>query len=208
MNCSNSVTTDTGTFTFHAEFMTRCEAKKKCKSLGQILAPLRKKSDLIAIEKWLKGNGRRRPGCQFVWQGPHYHVGLDVQSVGGKYIREFTDGHRWDDCEGYTEYWDVYQGKNRCPLPLYTPMLELGEAPLSIGWENWDCSPRKEWVMCLDPKVKTSALQEPLRAQQSDGDASRFWGIFAAVSLMANVACVVVMVSMKRVYSKRLNESS
>ena len=90
-------------------------------------------------------------------------------------------------------------------MPLYTPMLELelDEAPMSIGYE---CSLRKQWVMCLDPKVKTSA--QPLKTQQSDGDASRFWGIFAAVSLMANLACVVVMVSMKRVYSKKLSESS
>ena len=47
--CKTSVTTTTGTFTFHNDGVPRCKAKLLCAQKGEILAPFTNQADVDAV---------------------------------------------------------------------------------------------------------------------------------------------------------------
>ena len=53
-NCSTEVITASGKFTFHGQYMSRCEAKKLCAESGGILAPVTNKEDAEAIYETMR----------------------------------------------------------------------------------------------------------------------------------------------------------
>ena len=201
MRCDNSFTSESGTFTFYSEKLTRCQAKKKCKSLGQVLAPIRKKSDMRAIENLLKNNVQRHPDCFFDFNkfGTTYHVGLEVEFVGGTLVKEFSDGQKWDNCEEYVDFYHFREGRFRCPMAGWSP---YPNEKIGVGQESWNCSPQHFPYICFSPAKTTVAAPEPLKTQQDSTETFHLPGAFAALSLIVNVVCVLVAISVKRKFSK------
>ena len=197
MSSDNSVTTESGTFTMYSGWLTRCQAKNKCKSLGQILAPIQKKSDLTAIQNLFKNNSNQ---CVHHFSPVYgYHIGLEVENVGGTVVKkEFSNGQKWDKCEEYADmYWFTPQ-KNMCPLASFTPFPD----PLGVEPENSDCSPRRQRYICFSPAKTSTEMPEPLKTQQDSTEVFHLPGAFAALSLIVNVVCVLISISMKRNNSK------
>ena len=186
MTCLNSVTTSTGKFTLHTDGSTRCQAKKKCKEMGQILAPIKNENDLRAIRN-LQKNNELSDRCAYgnaIFS--IYHIGLDVKNVGGTLLKEFTDGTKWDDCEMGNLYMEVNPYK--CPTALYS---NLEGAELTIEKENFECDSNAALAryICLEPagKKENSVASSDNLVQQSSGG-------FNLTSAIGGAAFVAVFV--------------
>ena len=168
MVCHNTVTTSTGKFRLYQESLTRCEAKKKCKSLGQILAPITREYDLNAIKN-LQIINERSPSCDFgSYYGAEYHVGVDVKNIAGTLVKQFTDGQAWDECV-HDDLYNENVARRRmptCPIAVYGTHRPYS---LSIDQETPDCTQVKIGFICLEPAKpkEQSKIAEALHMQQS-----------------------------------------
>ena len=196
MTCLNSVTTSTGKFTLYYDRVSRCQAKKRCKESGQILAPIKNKSDLDAIINLQKNNDYSE-SC--VWGNAYwgkYHVGLDVKNVGGTLFREFTDGTKWDECEMGDLY--LVNQPHKCPRALYE---NLKGAELSIAPENYECNSKTALAqyICLKPAENTSVTSAEHLVQGNSGSNSFILttaiggAAFMAVCVFATVGLMIRM---------------
>lgn len=196
--CKNSATTETGTFTFYSEPVTRCEAKKRCKRRGQVLAPIKTMSDFNAIRNVMKANNQDSDVCLFNLDFNLYHVGLEVENIGGKLVKTWSDGTWWDKCEDYVSMYRAGNNKMTCPTTVFvaTNHPKIKQPSLKIVQNFKDCSPDYWWYICLDTEKKS--VSESLVAAESKGENFQVLGTFAAISLLVNIVCAVVVVSMKR----------
>ena len=92
--CGTSVTTPTGTFTYHQKKVNACQAKLECLKKGRILAPITNWADLDALRSIARIDD---PSCDFHYGYKKYHVGLDVTKCGNKIYRFFTNGVAWNE---------------------------------------------------------------------------------------------------------------
>ena len=204
MVCNNSVTTPRGKFTLYTEEVTRCEAKRKCKQRGKILAPITTQHDFDKIRA-LQENNEVSYECAYGFGHFYeYHIGLDVKNVGGKLIKEFEDGTKWDDCEMNGLY--KQHGTPKCPIARY---ITLRNYPLSINSElmGGGCGEVLHRYICLKPakkiirvvKAKSKKVSQPL-LQESHGGFALLPAIGAVMVLM----CVFAVAGWKKV--KRCEE--
>ena len=91
MSCKNQVTTKSGTFTFHLDMVTYCEAKKICASKGEIVAPITNREDLEAVTKLALQD------CGGFRDWTNYTFGLDIKVCDDEEERVFTNGVKWDE---------------------------------------------------------------------------------------------------------------
>ena len=97
MICKNSVITKSGTFTFFDEWTTKCQAEKKCKKRGEILAPVTNRKDAKKIQELFKSNVGIE-GCRIVWNaGASYWLGLDETFTENGKPKTFTNGLKWKE---------------------------------------------------------------------------------------------------------------
>ena len=212
MTCLNSVTTSTGKFTLYTDRISRCQAKKRCREMGQILAPIKNRNDLNAIIK-LQKNNEFSERCVFgngYWR--MYHIGLDVMYVGGSLFGEFSDGTKWDDCEMGDLY--IVNRPHKCPHALYS---NLDGAELTIDPENEECNSKTALAryICLEPADKKVVSSENLLQQsQGSGDfnltaatggvAFMVVCVFAAVGWIRMKSCEEEMKKMKKIIENHI----
>ena len=202
MVCHNSVTTKTGKFTLYADEVTRCEAKKRCKRLGRILAPITNEYDRNAI-KSLQKNNEFSPCAFGNGHFSFYHVGLDVKNVGGTFLKEFTDGTKWDECEMGDLYDEDKEAKN--PIALYVNLLPYS---LTIKEEGNISRGAVHRYICLQPATKREDVHvtssEPLVQQSSVSP----FNLFAGIGGLMVVVCAFAAVGWKkmRMYEKEMKK--
>ena len=207
MTCLNSVTTSTGKFTLYADRVTRCQAKKRCKEKGQILAPIKNKSDLNAIKKLQKNNDSAKCVYSFNYQLRMYHIGLDVKNVGGTLLREFTDGTKWDDCEMKDLYMEF--NDHGCPHAIY---MNIDGAELSIEPLNDECNSKTALAsyICLEPAGKKEVASSTNLVQESSGGFSLTSAIggtaFMAVCVFATIGWVRMKIRRCEEKMKKMEE--
>ena len=195
MPCHNSVKTATGKFTLYTEQVSRCEAKRKCRRKGKILAPITNREDLKAIKSLQRHNEFSRECPHGHGHFSYYHVGLDVQNIGGKLIRGFTDGTKWDDCEMS----GLYHVINFPEKPIAMFGTDLQES-LMIREETEEAA--KYRYICLKP---ASEKKEKKHSSKSKGDASseslvnetsqNYFGLVGGVcgAVLAVAVCVIAV---------------
>ena len=156
MTCSNSIETSTGTFYFYEEWLSLCQAKLKCMEMGQILAPITKKSDADKIIELFNTNYEKDIYCKHnTYNGASYWVGLDIVYNGTKQERVFTNGIKWDkktQGEIYKDY--LEDSYAECTAAMFQPTFI--QDPFFIEAEI--CKPTQiASFVCLKPKKQSSA---------------------------------------------------
>ena len=156
MSCSNSVTTETGTFTFYDEVLTLCEAKVKCAEKGEILGQVTNKQDANEIMKLFKSNAGKE-NCEVVtYFGVSYWVGLNVTFTEAKQEKVFFNGEVWNEKIHSKIYTDYNKKYTNCPMALFQPFYPPD--PFCIVLESPECNIKKmQKYFCLKPKVDKSA---------------------------------------------------
>ena len=157
MACPNKVKTKTGLFTFHNEFLPLCEAKLKCLSIGQILAPVASQRDANKLMEFLKSNYGKE-NCPYANNvGGSYWIGLDITFEGNNQTKVFSNGKVWKE----EKHGKIYKDYNKdspteCPVALFDPGFDT--EPYFLSFENSKCDIKtRNKYICLKPKVKKSA---------------------------------------------------
>ena len=183
--CDTTVTTPTGVFTYFGDEVTYCQAKYNCATIGQILAPITKLSDIEALQSIADNDN---PDCDFHYGIYSYHIGLDVSICGGKQYRLFTNNVVWNE----TEHGKLYKWRHGSDKKdsSYARLISHHKTLFVIP------DPRKHRItryICLKPN-STSSVAEPL-FEKDVANHQRFNAIYVCGAVM--VALVVVMLLMK-----------
>ena len=146
-SCERSVTTETGTFTFRNEELTKCQAKEACKRDGQILAAVTNSRDLEALNG-LADSYNKTCGIAF----HTYHIGLDIEKCGGVETRLFTNDVLYNKNEHDHLYeWHEHPTKD-INVAVYYPILKK----MFIGKSYHGKGKRK--FVCLKPAGSAEPL--------------------------------------------------
>ena len=158
MTCRQSVSTKSGKFTFFTEVVTRCQAEKKCKKRGEILAPVTNCKDAKKIQELFESNVGIE-GCKFRWQYyTNYWLGLDVNYTENTNEYTFSNGVKWKKRKHEKIYQNGINNYTECGFALFQPIFR--EAPFKIGPESPACGwERKYSYACFKP---TDATAEPI----------------------------------------------
>ena len=170
MSCSNfSVKTKTGTFTAYTEKVSKCEAEKRCKKRGEILAPIANRRDAKKILKLFKSNTDEN--CPVSLHGVgSFWLGLDVTYTENEQERVFSNGVKWDEKKHSKIYHNYLDGYTECAKAIFSPYMHDEEnGPFEILDESEDCVLNKLRYLCLKPAADTSA--EPI-VQKREYEAS------------------------------------
>ena len=153
-SCSTEVVTSTGKFTFHKEEMSMCEAKKFCAKKGEILAPITKKEDALAIYRTIQAGTHK--GCPFHNVDTIYYIGLDVTQCGkGRQDRVFTNGELWNETVHGKFYQDNIDSWNK-PC-VFAAMLSVFNHPFMGEWGGCYQYDTKRFI-CFKPAVSTKTI--------------------------------------------------
>ena len=110
-NCSNSLTTSRGTYTFYQEEMIKAEATKFCEEKGEILAPITSKEEFDTIHNHVI---KCRNLC-----GPRtYHIGLYVMH---KDLKFWSNCEKWDP-KKHEQLFHLFLDDANCYQTYYLPM--------------------------------------------------------------------------------------
>ena len=156
MACKRSVTTKTGTFTFFPEWVTKCQAEKKCWKRGEILAPISNRRDAKKIMNLFESNIGKE-GCLIATNaGANYWIGLDVSYTQNDQQKIFSNGMKWKPHKHgkiYSNHNDEY---TNCAISLFDPIIT--DDPFILTTEGSKC----DWTMqnfyaCLKPASNATA---------------------------------------------------
>ena len=204
MLCQNSVTTKSGTFTFFDEFVTHCQAEKKCKKRGEILAPVTNRKDANKIQGLFMSNVGIE-GCRFVWNaGARYWLGLDETFTKNGKPKMFTNRLKWKERKHSRIYHNFVNNYTDCGIALYEP-INLND-PFIIYTESAECS----WEMqnlyaCFKPAGDATA--ESIVEEHIKNEMAPSTGCVFAVGLIAGVAAGVGLLNRKHAKERaELNE--
>ena len=157
MSCPNSVTTKTGTFTFHEESVTRCQAELNCYKRGELLAPITNRRDANKIVKFFKSNVDKE-NCTFAENvGYSYWIGLDITFDENKQEeRVFTNGVQWNEKIHSKIYSNYIEGYTDCPITIFQPIFSSEPFPIMPYSES--CNETMETIryICLKPNDKSA----------------------------------------------------
>jgi len=159
-NCSTSVETPTGVFTFFEKPLTYCQAKVECASQGQILAPLTNAEDVKALRSLIVDIDNA--DCKFHNGMYDYHIGLDVNICDGVQTRLFTNNVVWNE----TEHGKLYRwvGSKTKDINVAAFSSYITETLFIIEDTKRDRSRR---FICLKPSSKAAACPSSLSAENS-----------------------------------------
>ena len=200
MSCKNSVTTKTGTFTFFHEKSTRCQAEKKCKNRGEILAPVTNKRDAKKLMD-LQLSNEGVEGCHFAWHaGFSYWIGLDVTYTKDKQEKVFSNGVKWRERKHGKIYRDSNNEYTDCAIAVFYPPMR--KKPFAIGAESDSCDMRSlKYYACLKP-ANASATAESV-VQEDFVDEHLTPGAVSAVGAVAVFIFAVGAIVGARVQKKK-----
>ena len=182
MTCSNVVSTSTGTFTFYGDFVSSCQARRKCIEKGQILAPITNRYDADKIVELFDSNYGWQKDCKFntMYNSASYWVGLDIFNNGTYQERKFTNGIGWDEkTHGkiYTDY--LKDHPTDCPVVVFQPLHP--EKKFAIFLESDNCKIRKKArYVCLKPKEGKFAESV---TQEKDSSKNMLTGVVFAAAM-------------------------
>ena len=162
-SCPTSVTTKSGTFSFHTEEVPSCKAKKICASMGRILAPITNEEDRNAIhsitsQKCGIFKGRRYDA---------YHVGLDNIVCDNETHRVFTNGVEYNETL-HGEFYYIFSRKKKksnCLASLWATGSPVERSQVSVIRMPDTCEDYRRRFICLDPAKAGSSTAEHLKLE-------------------------------------------
>ena len=138
MSCKRSLATTSGKFPFFDEFVTHCQAEKKCKKRGEVLAPFTNRRDIRRVKDFLESNRGVKDCLIQTYAGASYWTGLEVSFTEDDQERVFTDGTKWKERRHGKIYRDWNKNYTDCAIALYEPHME--DHPFNIMRESKTCS--------------------------------------------------------------------
>ena len=217
-SCPTSITTKSGTFSFHTEEVPSCKAKKICASLGRILAPITNAEDRNAI------HGITSQKCG-IFKGrlfDTYHVGLDNIVCDNETHRVFTNGVEYNETL-HGEFYYIYprnKKKSNCLASLYATGDPADKSKVFVISMPDTCEDYRKRFICLEQaKYNDSNLvpHELKKSKRSELTASGaglknqqnlffLSGLFFVCLLAIGCCVLMVAVSKLKVKNKSLNE--
>ena len=197
--CPTSVTTKSGTFTFHDQEVPRCKAEKICRSLGQILAPITNMDDKKALQKLAD----QKCGM-FKIRSAVYHLGINYDKCGNEAHISFTNGDQWNKTLHESLYGFSKKTSN-CMTTIWMPMMGLETKFYGYGRKALQPSGCMEYAhkfICLQPaqaaEKKNNCSSEPVaelrRARRSFAEISSSGGELSVASPLQMAAfCVLAL---------------
>ena len=194
-SCERSVTTETGTFYFRNEELTRCQAKEACKRDGQILAPVTNSRDLEAL------NGVAE---SYNWscgiRVHEYYIGLDIEICGGVQTRLFTNDVLYKKCDhDHLFEWHGHPTKN-INQAVYFPALKKMFIGKSLTGKV------KNRFICLKQNSTSARSAQPLTEEAHHQNFDLF---LLAGAVMVALVSIVLMLKFKKGedYEKKENKN-
>ena len=161
-NCPTSVTTKSGTFSFHTEEVPSCKAKKICASLGRILAPITNIEDRNAIHSITDQKCGIFKGRRF----DTYHVGLDNIVCDNEIHRVFTNGVEYNDTL-HGELYHIFPRKSNCLASLYSTGDPVDESKVFVIRMPDVCEDYRRRFICLDQAKDDDSTEVPHELKRS-----------------------------------------
>jgi len=200
--CKKSVTTSTGKFTFFDDYVTYCEAERRCKKRGEVLAPYTNKKDVRKVMKFLRSQNDIE-GCLVCTYNPaKYWVGLDVSYTERDQSKVFSNGVQWNGKKHGKIYKDFNTEYTDCAVALFEPIDPNNL--FYISRESPTCSWRKRnYYACFKPVGDASA--DPIVQDQDDFDDEIVLssGTIGAVTILVFAIGTIVGVLARDRYQKR-----
>ena len=192
-NCSNTLTTNKGTYTFHNENILKSEAAKLCKKNGGIIAPLNTQEEFDAVHKFAY---ECQPWCSYHF----YHVGLDLTK---NETRFYSDCTEWD-WEKHDKLYDSHIKKGHCYEALYMPFYKIQKI-----YTNAYCGDFAQRTICFNAVDKNLNKTEAL-VQTKYADSVNSFTVsnttFAFTLLTIGLLLALVRSTNKiRMYEKKLS---
>ena len=196
--CPTSVTTKSGTFTFHDQKVPRCEAEKICRSLGQVLAPITNWEDKKALQKIAD----QKCGM-FKQRGHLYHLGINYDKCGDSEAHiSFTNGVQWNQTLHESLYRFSKESISNCMTTFWMPVLSMDTKFVVYGRQGLDPSGCQEYphkFICLQPaqvaekKSSSESVAKLRRAERSLAGISGSEEMSAASPLQMAAFCVLAL---------------
>ena len=199
MACSHSVTTKTGTFTAYMDMVSRCQAEKRCKKRGEILAPISNRRDANKIMKLFRTNTKNESCGVSSEELSNYWIGLDVTYTEQEQEKVFSNGVKWKEnkmSKIYRDYIKENKEYTECAIALLRPFLNKN--PYVIFYEGKKCNAIHRYkYLCLKPNP--NALSEPVNQVIESNISDIFVPsvVFAAASVFIICAYVAIKTNMK-----------
>ena len=186
MVCLNSVSTRSGKFTFFDEFVSKCQAEKKCKKRGEILAPITNRRDKKKILNLFMSINDGED-CMFTWHaGADYWLGLDETFTENGQPKMFTNGVKWNQRKHSRIYLNGAKNYTDCGIALFNPIFRDEPESFQIGPESADCNwGRKSFYACFKPAGDSTA--ESIVQENIENEMVLSTGSVFAVGLIAGV---------------------
>ena len=215
-NCPTSITTKSGTFTFHTEQVPSCKAKKICASLGRILAPITNVEDRDAIQ-----NITNQRCGMFRNRGINlYHVGLDNIVCDNEVDRVFTNGVEYNKTLHDKLYYFYPRDGSNCLASLWATGQPVGSGNVFVIGMPDTCEDYKKPYICLDQAKDDNSTEVAVNLKRSrrseitlsENDSTNQRSLFLAwqlffVCFLAIVCCFLfVAVRKLKVKIKNLNK--
>ena len=153
-----------GTFYFHDQELTRCQAARECAKTNTILAPITEKSDFTALSKAY--NDHETLSME------SFHVGLEIANSG----RVFSNGVEWNQKNHgsfYTEA-DYQPDSGDCLSAFMVPKIFPDELVIDYKYK---CEGYTSRFICL--KLKKASSAEGLKS--ANGQVSLSYATFFAI---------------------------
>ena len=190
MSCSHSVTTKTGTFTVYTELVSKCEAEKRCRKRGEMLAPVtnfRDSAKLLELFATHETCDISNDVLISYWLDLEISYAKDMSSS----KKTFSNGVKWR-AKKHNQIYDDYNKKHTDnAFAILTPFHHYmyGEKAYGISSLSSDAC-RKFRYVCLKPAEKASA--EPIERRDDEVEGVFIPSNVAFLIILAMVLCVCV----------------
>ena len=158
-NCSKSVETPTGVFTFHDKRVNYGQAKIECLTRGEILAPLTNADDVNALRSIIDIHNE---DCDFHYGFNDYQIGLDITICGGVQTRIFTNNVVWNE----TEHGKLYKWVGSKTKDINVARFSSYVTDILFIVDDANRSELERFI-CLKPSSKTASCISSLSAENS-----------------------------------------
>ena len=170
-----------GTFYFHDQELTRCQAARECAKTNAILAPITEKSDFTALSKAYNDHETKSMES--------FHVGLEIASDNSG--RVFSNGVQWNQNKHgsfYTEA-DYQPDSGDCLSAFMVPGIFPDKMVIDYKYK---CEVYTSKFICFKPKKSISA--EGLNSGSYQGSVS-YATFFAAIGSAGFLVCCALGVA-------------
>ena len=181
-----------GTFYFHDQELTRCQAARECAKTNTILAPITEKSDFTALSKAYNDYEGAVP--------KPYHIGLEIARDNSG--RVFSNGVEWNQKKHgsfYTEA-DYQPDSGDCLNAFMVPEIFPDELVIDYKYK---CERYTSRFICFKPKTASSSEGLKFANDQVSLSYATFFAIIGAAGFLVCCALGVATYFYKTRFPKK-----